>query len=605
MLRVVTRCRTLSAPPDRIGRHRRQIQRSTAAEPITTRVGVPKSFGQCGRGHGVFGNHLPAGERGLEILAARSPRQRTSASGREDELQQRRSRSGERRGFPTDFDPLCVVQAVKTSEVQQELKSGPDIELPERRDVPADEPDADVDPRCLRPSARPAERLRNVVDAHDVPSPSREIDGPYPGAAAEIERRPVRGFSLGLFSIEQFRDHVPTRLGRAFPRCKPEPVGESVEHAHSILGSRFLPFTMDDFVPVQRIDGRPFGVYHLRNRHSMRRFIHGLPKAELHIHIEGSLEPELMFEIAKRNAIALPFASVEEVRKAYQFENLQSFLDLYYRGAAVLVREQDFYDLAFTYLRRAAAQNVRHTEIFFDPQTHTDRGVPFETVIEGLSRAREDARDEWGISSGLILCFLRHLSADAAMETLERSLPFRDRIVGVGLDSSELGHPPSEFQLVFDKAADLGLERVAHAGEEGPPGYIWEALDGLGVARIDHGVRCLEDPKLVARLRERRTPLTVCPLSNVKLRVFDRLEDHNLKALLDAGLCATVNSDDPAYFGGYIQENYEAVQRALRLERRDLVQLARNAFEASFLTQEAKDALMEELDDYLSDDRSA
>jgi adenine deaminase len=331
----------------------------------------------------------------------------------------------------------------------------------------------------------------------------------------------------------------------------------------------------------------------------MQRFVHGLPKAELHIHIEGSLEPELMFELGRRNAVELPFASVEEVRKAYQFENLQSFLDLYYRGAAVLVREQDFYDLAFAYLRRAAAQNVRHAEIFFDPQTHTDRGIPFETVIEGLSRALENARGEWGISSSLILCFLRHLSADAAMATLERALPFRDRIVGVGLDSSELGHPPSKFQQVFEMAADLGFERVAHAGEEGPPGYIWEALEKLGVSRIDHGVRCLEDPKLVARLRERRTPLTVCPLSNVKLRVFDRLEDHNLKALLDAGLCATVNSDDPAYFGGYIEENYAAVQRALGLERGDLVQLARNAFEASFITPAERQALMGEMDEYL------
>lgn len=336
----------------------------------------------------------------------------------------------------------------------------------------------------------------------------------------------------------------------------------------------------------------------------MRRFIHGLPKAELHIHIEGSLEPELMFELGERNGVELPFASVEEVRKAYQFENLQSFLDLYYRGAAVLVAEQDFHDLAFAYLRRAAAENVRHAEIFFDPQTHTDRGVSFETVIQGLSGALEAAREQWGISSSLILCFLRHLSAERAMETLERAIPFRGRIVGVGLDSSELGHPPSKFQPVFDKARDLGLERVAHAGEEGPPSYIWEALDRLGVSRIDHGVRCLEDPKLVARLREGQTPLTVCPLSNVRLRVFDRLEDHNLKALLDAGLCATINSDDPAYFGGYIEENYVAAQRALRLECRDLYQLSRNAFEASFITSDEKKAFLVELDDYLDTNHS-
>lgn len=336
----------------------------------------------------------------------------------------------------------------------------------------------------------------------------------------------------------------------------------------------------------------------------MQSFIHGLPKAELHIHIEGSLEPELMFDLGRRNGVRLPFASVEEVRKAYRFENLQSFLDLYYQGAAVLVREQDFYDLAMAYLGNAASQNVRHAEIFFDPQTHTARGVSFETVIGGLSRALEDARAKWGISSSLILCFLRHLSAEGAMETLERALPFRERIVGVGLDSSELGHPPSKFETVFEKARELGFERVAHAGEEGPPEYIWQALDRLGVRRIDHGVRCLEDPRLVERLREQRIPLTVCPLSNVRLRVFDRLEHHNLKALLDAGLCATVNSDDPAYFGGYIEENYVDVQRALGLDRGDLIQLARNAFEASFLTPEEKRAFLKELDDYLRTGRA-
>ncbi len=306
-----------------------------------------------------------------------------------------------------------------------------------------------------------------------------------------------------------------------------------------------------------------------------------------------------MFDLARRNRIQLPYASGDEVRKAYRFENLQSFLDLYYQGAAVLVREHDFHDLAFAYLRRAAAENVRHAEIFFDPQTHTGRGVSSETVIHGLSRGLEDARRAFNISSGLILCFLRHLSAEAAMETLEQALPFRERIVGVGLDSSELGHPPSKFQAVFEKARDLGLERVAHAGEEGPPDYIRQALDLLGVSRIDHGVRCLEDRELVDRLRERRIPLTVCPLSNVKLRVFDRLEDHNLKALLDAGLAATVNSDDPAYFGGYIEENYVAVQRALGLERHHLYRLARNSFEASFIAEEKKEEFIADLDDYL------
>ncbi len=336
----------------------------------------------------------------------------------------------------------------------------------------------------------------------------------------------------------------------------------------------------------------------------MQRFIHGLPKAELHIHIEGSLEPELMFGLAKRNATELPFASVTEVQNAYQFDNLQSFLELYYQGATVLVHEQDFYDLAFAYLRTAAAQNVRHAEIFFDPQTHTDRGVSFETVVHGLQRALDDARSKWGLSSKLILCFLRHLSAEAAMETLDRALPFRNSIVGVGLDSSELGHPPSKFQAVFERARDLGFSSVAHAGEEGPPEYIWQALDLLGVTRIDHGVRCLEDTKLVERLRESQTPLTVCPLSNVKLRVFDRLGDHNLKELLEAGLCATVNSDDPAYFGGYIEENLIAIQGALDLERSDLYRLARNAFEASFVTAVEKKAFIDELDAYVQSDRA-
>jgi adenosine deaminase len=336
------------------------------------------------------------------------------------------------------------------------------------------------------------------------------------------------------------------------------------------------------------------------NETSITAFIHGLPKAELHIHIEGSLEPELMFALAKRNDVALPYASVEEVRQAYDFTDLQSFLDVYYEGARVLVKEQDFYDLAHAYLARVAAQNVRHVEIFFDPQTHTDRDVPFETVINGIKRALDDANREWDLSSKLILCFLRHLSADAAMETLERAVPFRDWITAVGLDSSELGHPPSKFERVFDKALSLGLKTVAHAGEEGPPDYIWQALDLLDVSRIDHGVRCLEDPNLVGLLRKKRTPLTVCPLSNVKLGVFKRLEDHNLKELLDAGLCVTVNSDDPAYFGGYIEENYVAIQKALDLNREEIGQLARNGFDASFITPDEKRALVQELDDYIA-----
>ncbi|TDI47284.1 MAG: adenosine deaminase [Acidobacteria bacterium] len=338
---------------------------------------------------------------------------------------------------------------------------------------------------------------------------------------------------------------------------------------------------------------------HMNDTTSIEAFIRGLPKAELHIHIEGSLEPELMFELAKRNDIALPFATVEEVRNAYAFNDLQSFLDAYYQGAAVLLHEQDFYELAFAYLEKAASQNVYHTEIFFDPQTHTARGVAFETVLRGLRRALDEAERTWGMSSELILCFLRHLSAEAAMATLKEALPFRGQIAAVGLDSSEMGHPPSRFRRVFDEACKQGFRTVAHAGEEGPPAYIWEALTDLHVSRIDHGVRCLEDPALVDHLRERQIPLTVCPLSNVKLRVFDRLEDHNLKKLLDAGLCATVNSDDPAYFGGYIEENFLGVQKALNLERADLHGLARNAFEASFLTADAKAKLLVELDEYV------
>ena len=332
---------------------------------------------------------------------------------------------------------------------------------------------------------------------------------------------------------------------------------------------------------------------------SMRSFIHGLPKAELHLHIEGCLEPEMMLALGKRNRVDLPYSSVEEVRAAYSFSDLQSFLDLYYQGASVLIREEDFYELALGYLCKAAAQSVRHAEIFFDPQTHTARGVSFETVVSGLRRALEEAASELRISSKLILCFLRHESADAANETLSQALPFREWIDGVGLDSSELGHPPRKFEAVFERARELGFVRVAHAGEEGPPDYVWEALQLLDVSRIDHGVRCLEDPELVERLRADRIPLTVCPLSNVKLRVFDRMADHNVSDLLKAGLCVTINSDDPAYFGGYIEENFAAVQQAFALERPDLYQLARNSFEASFLEPGETKARLEELDDYM------
>ena len=329
-------------------------------------------------------------------------------------------------------------------------------------------------------------------------------------------------------------------------------------------------------------------------------FIQGMPKAELHIHIEGSLEPKMMFEIAERNGVALRYASAEEARRAYDFGDLQSFLDLYYEGMQVLLYEQDFYDLTWSYLQKVSEQNVRHTEIFFDPQAHTGRGVPFETVISGIHSALVDAERQLGVSSKLIMCFLRHLSAEEAMETLNDSLPFRECIVGVGLDSSELGHPPRDFKAVFDRAREHGLLTVAHAGEEGPPEYIWQALDDLKVSRIDHGVRCTEDPKLVKRLREEQVPLTVCPLSNVKLRVFETIQDHNLKRMLDLGLRVTVNSDDPAYFGGYVDENFYAAQEGLHLSREDVYQLTKNSFRASFLDAERKRRLLDELDDYFA-----
>jgi adenine deaminase len=317
-------------------------------------------------------------------------------------------------------------------------------------------------------------------------------------------------------------------------------------------------------------------------------FARDLPKAELHLHIEGTLEPELMFQLARRNGVSLPYASVDEVRRAYVFSDLQSFLDIYYAGCRVLLQEQDFYDLTWAYLMRAAGQGVRHAEIFFDPQTHTDRGVPFEIVVTGIHRALQDGRAQLNMSSGLILCFLRHLSAQSAMQTLAEAEPFQQWILAVGLDSSEIGHPPSKFRAVYDRAAEGGLLAVAHAGEEGPPAYIWEALDLLHARRIDHGVRCAEDERLVARLVEERIPLTVCPLSNVKLRVFPSLEQHNLKHLLDRGLLVTVNSDDPAYFGGYAGDNLGAVATALELPAADLVTLARNSFIASFLPEAEK-----------------
>jgi adenosine deaminase len=314
-----------------------------------------------------------------------------------------------------------------------------------------------------------------------------------------------------------------------------------------------------------------------------------MPKAELHIHIEGSLEPELIFELAQKNGVSLDYANVEDLRAAYSFTDLQSFLDLYYAGASVLLTEADFYAMAMAYFRRAAADNVVHAELFFDPQTHTDRGVPMGDVILGLSRACTDALAQWDLSSSLILCFLRHLPESSAFATLEAALPYRQHFIGVGLDSGEKGNPPENFARVFSKCRELGLHLVAHAGEEGPASYIQSALDILQVERVDHGVRCIEEPDLVQRLAKSRTPLTVCPLSNVKLRVFNSMQEHNLVSLLRAGLCVTVNSDDPAYFGGYINQNYVALFEALpMLTQQDAWQLACNSIEASFVSDAQK-----------------
>ncbi|HTJ28581.1 MAG TPA: adenosine deaminase [Candidatus Limnocylindria bacterium] len=317
-----------------------------------------------------------------------------------------------------------------------------------------------------------------------------------------------------------------------------------------------------------------------------------LPKAELHLHIEGTFEPELIFALAERNRVRLPYASVDALRRAYEFSDLQSFLNLYYAGMAVLRTEADFAELAHAYLARARAQGVVHAEIFFDPQAHTARGVAFETVLDGLWSAVRESEARYGITSKLIMCFLRDRSAAAAMATLDQAVRYGERIVAVGLDSAEVGHPPAKFAQVFARARAEGWLTVAHAGEEGPPAYVWEALDLLKVARIDHGVRSLEDPRLVARLRDERIPLTVCPLSNVKLRVVDRLRDHPLRRMLDAGLVATVNSDDPAYFGGYVGDNYAQVAEALGLGDDALLTLARNSFEAAFLTAAERKAYL-------------
>ncbi|EPE2651402.1 adenosine deaminase [Vibrio fluvialis] len=320
----------------------------------------------------------------------------------------------------------------------------------------------------------------------------------------------------------------------------------------------------------------------------MKEFIQQLPKVELHLHIEGSLEPELMFDLAQRNQIAIPFSSPDEVRTAYQFSNLQSFLDIYYQGANVLIHEQDFFDLTWAYLLRCQQDNVMHTEIFFDPQTHTARGIAFETVINGITQALEKGQQELGISSQLIMCFLRHLSEADAMLTLQQALPYKDKIVGVGLDSSEQGHPPEKFQQVFRQAREAGFIAVAHAGEEGPALNIRNAIDLLGVQRVDHGVRCVEDAALVQELKQTRMPLTVCPLSNLKLKVFTEMEQHNIVDLLRQGLCVTINSDDPAYFGGYMTDNFMAVADAHPMSHQELAQFTLNAIEASFISDAEK-----------------
>lgn len=321
-----------------------------------------------------------------------------------------------------------------------------------------------------------------------------------------------------------------------------------------------------------------------------------LPKAELHIHIEGVLEPEQIFAFAERNGVSLKYPNVEVLRKAYDFTDLQSFLDVYYAAMDVLRTERDFEELTLAYLKRAQAQNVKHAEIFFDPQAHMQRGIPFDVVIDGLWSALKTSERDFGISTKLIMCFLRDLSAQSAAQTLELALPYQNRIIGVGLDSAELGNPPSKFINVFEQARAHGFLAVAHAGEEGPPAYVWSALDDLKVARIDHGVRSMEDPRLVERLRRTRMPLTVCPLSNVRLRVVHTLADHPLKAMLRSGLLATVNSDDPAYFGGYIGDNYTQTAVALKLADDDLVQLARNSFEASFIDDASKQAHLMQID---------
>jgi adenine deaminase len=329
-----------------------------------------------------------------------------------------------------------------------------------------------------------------------------------------------------------------------------------------------------------------------------REFLAGLPKAELHMHLDGALSPAMMFMLGQRNQVELPYNSVEEIEAAYNFTNLQSFLDLLYQGASVLKHEQDFYDLTHDYFLKCKADNIVHTELSFDPQSHTERGIPFATVIGGILRAMDDAKKDWGISSKLVMDFLRHLSADSAMKTLEESLPWKDKIIAVGLDSSELGHPPSKFTEVFARARVEGYRIVAHAGEEGPPSYIWEAIELLNVERIDHGVRSDEDPKLMDYLRETQLPLTVCPLSNVRLCVFEKMADHNVFSLMDAGLRVMINSDDPTYFGGYLNDNYFALADAFPLTRKQALLLAHNSFTSSFISDAEKQEFITQLENY-------
>lgn len=328
---------------------------------------------------------------------------------------------------------------------------------------------------------------------------------------------------------------------------------------------------------------------------SQEDFIKGIPRAELHLHIEGTFEPELMFAIAKRNNKKIRYQSVEELKKAYDFDNLQDFLDIYYEGASVLIQEQDFYDMTWAYLEKAHSENIIHTEIFFDPQTHTYRGIEFGTVINGINRALQDAKKKLGISSKLIMCFLRHLDEKAAMQTLNSALKYKDLIAAVGLDSSEVGNPPSKFQKVFAQARKAGFLTVAHAGEEGPAEYVWEALNLLRVSRVDHGNHSLDDEKLVAELVKRQIPLTVCPLSNLKLKVVTDLKKHPLREMLQKGLLVTINSDDPAYFGGYVNENYLAISKALNLSKKEICRLAKNSFIASFLDEKTKDKMIAKL----------